>query len=232
MKEDLTVILETVVNKIDVVLDVKDIQANKIFLCNTLHLTLKKIITDSSGNRYKITEFKLNEYIVVEPYSGAPAQFTGLTVTCPSITYLHGAPATTNNEYNDIDADSREKTPLIWLLEKYEEDFFGRESSVERNSRFRLFFLDETNETEWTSKEQHTNVIQPLMNLCDAFVEVIEKDRTFKTLEVYTKIPRVKFGVYRDNHGNERKIMDEDFSGIELSASFEKFKSYKCKTNC
>lgn len=232
MKEDLTVIIEEKVEAIIVVLDVVDIVGMKIFLCNTLHLTLKKLIEDSAGNLYKITDFKLNEWIEVAPYSGAPAQFDSETVVCPSICYFHGSPASVNNEYLDKDADTRDKTPLIWLLENYEEDFYGRESSLERNSRFRLFFLDETDEAEWTNKEHHTNVVQPLINLSEAFIQVMSNDRRYKTIEIFQQRPRVRFGKYRDDQGNERKILDENFSGIELSASFERFKTYKCKINC
>lgn len=234
MQKDLSVIFEEQIAKINLILTVKDIQGGRIYLCETLHLTLKKLISDSSGNLYMITDFLLNEWIDVMPYAGAPAVFVSETVKCPEICFFSGAPASINNEYLDKEADTRDKTPLIWLLENYEEDFFGRESSVERKSRFRLFLLDETDEVEWTSKQHHTNVIQPLMNLCDKLVEVFQDDRTFKTIEIFTKIPRVRFGKYVDSHGNERKIIDEDFSGIELAASFEKFKTYKCNilNNC
>jgi len=231
MNKDLSVIIDEVVQKIDLSLDVLSIVGAKIFLCNTLHLTIGKIIQDSIGNQYKIIDFLLNEWIEVVPYSGAPDPFDDSVVICPKICYFSGAPASLNVEYLDKEADTRDKTPLIWLLENYEEDFFGRESSIERTSRFHLFFLDENDEVEWTTKEHHTLVLQPLENLIDAFIQVIENDRTFKTIEVFTKIPRARFGKYRDDRGNERKILDENFSGIELSASFQKFKSTKCK-NC
>lgn len=232
--KDLSVIFEDQIAKIDLVLNVIDVQGARIFLCDTLHLTTKKLITDSFGNLYKITDFLLNEWIDVVAYNGAPDQFNSETVKCPEICFFSGAPASINNEYIDKETDTRDKTPLIWLLENYEEDFFGRESSVERKSKFRLFFLDETDEVEWTSKQHHTFVIQPLINLCERFIEIFENDRTFKTIDVFTKIPRVRLGVYVDNQGNDRKIIDEDFSGIELSASFEKFKTYKCNiiNNC
>lgn len=232
MKKDLALIIEEKVDAINIVLDVVNIVGTRIYLCNTLHLTLRKLIKDSSDNLYKITDFKLNDWIEVEPYSGSPAQFDSESLECPAICFFTGAPASLNNEYLDKDSDTRDKTPLVWLLENYTEDFKGRESSIERTSRFRLFFLDENNEEEWITKEHHTNVVQPLINLSEAFIDVLAEDRKFKTIEIFTQIPRVRFGKYRDDHGNERKIIDENLSGIELSASFEMFKSYKCKNNC
>lgn len=231
MRKDLTVLIKEKVDSINVVLDVIDIQSDVIYLCNTLHLTIGKIIEDPLGSKYKIVDFLLNEWIKVVPYSGAPAQFVGVTVTCPEIHYFHGAPQTFNEEYNTKNASTREKTPVIWLLEHFEEDFFGRERSIERKSKFRVFFLDETNEEEWTAEQHHLLVIQPLMNLSDAFVNEFAKDKTFKTIELFTERPRIKFGKYVDDRGNERKIVDENFSAVELSAAFEKFKSTKCK-NC
>jgi hypothetical protein len=227
--KDLTEILKEVVDKINLELNVIDIQGNKIFLCNTLHLAVEDIIEDGNSNKYQITEMTVNEFIVVIPVDGAPDPFNSSIVVCPPPVFLFGTPASTNNEYLALDADSAEKLPLIWLLENYEETFFGRESSIERRSAFRIFFLDETDEEEWLNKEHHQLVIQPMMNLCEAFIDAINADRTFKTFEQVTKIPRVRFGVYRTNQGNERKIIDENISGVELAASFEKFKTYNCK---
>ena len=227
--KDLTEIIGEVIDNINLTLNVESIVGNKIFLCETLHLTVLKIVEDSVGNQYKIIDFLNDEWIEVEPIGASPDPFDDSVVICPSITYLYGTPSSVSNEYVDLDAETRKKTPFIWLLENYDEEFFGAESSIERNSSIRCFFMDETDEVKWTNSEHHRLVIQPMQNLTDAFVSSIKSDPLFKTFSTYSQKPRVRFGVYVENKGNESKIFDEDLSGCELKGNFER---YKCSKKC
>lgn len=229
MERDFVDIVEDVVNDINLTLDVKSVVGPRINLCDTLFLTKLKIITDESGNQYKITDFLDNEWIEVEVIGASPFPYVGSVVICPDINYQHGTPSSTNEEYLDMDAETFEKMPLVWLLEPYDEVFFGLESSVERDSKFTIFFLDETDEAQWLNTEHHRLVIKPQSNLRSAFIKVIENAPLFKTYASYNQKPRARFGVFVQNVGPDKKIINEDLSGVELTAGIERF---KCSTEC
>lgn len=229
--KDFTLILGELIDAIDLTIQVESVVADKVFLCKTLFLRELRIIEDEFGNEYTVTDVLNDEWITVDPIGGAPSPFTGETVICPDITYLFGSPSSTNSEYSGIEVDSGDKTPLIWLLENYTEKLFGRMSSFEREVSPRLFFMDETDEEDWSNEEHHAFSIQPMMNLADEFLLTVKKNRKFKRLEDTGMIPRARFGRYVDNRGNEKTIIDEYFSGVELQPTLIKYKETSC-INC
>lgn len=227
--EDLTEIVKNIVDSIDLSIDVNSIVGNKLFVCETLQLTIGKIVTNQSNDEYIVIDFLNNEWIEVEPYGATINPFDDTVVNAPDVTYFYGTPASVNNEYLQIDARTKKKTSFIWLLENYEEEFGGAESSIERKSKFKLFFLDEANEPKWINAEHHRFVIQPMNNLIKAFTNAISENPIFKNFTTVSTKPRARFGVYTVNKGNTKKIIDEDLSGSELSIDLEKF---KCKNYC
>ena len=227
--EDLTEIVKSIVESIDLSINVNSIVGNKLFVCETLQLTIGKIVTNQVGDEYIVTNFLNNTWLEVSPYGATTDPFDDTIVIAPDVTYFYGTPASVNNEYLQIDARTKKKTSFIWLLENYDEEFGGVESSIERNSKFRLFFLDEANEPKWTNSEHHSLVIQPMMNLINAFTDAISENPIFKNFTTVSTKPRARFGVYTVNKGNTKKIIDEDLSGSELSIDLEKF---KCKNYC
>lgn len=227
--DDLTEIVKGIVEDIDLNISISSIVADKLFVCNTLQLTIGKIVKNQAGDEYTIIAFLNNKWLQVAPVGGSPVPYADTIVVAPDVTYFHGTPASVNNEYQQIESEAKRKTSFVWLLENYDEEFGGAESSVERNSKFRLFFLDEANEPKWTNEEHHRLVVQPQNNLIKAFTDAITANPLFKTWSTVSQKPRSRFGVYIENKGNAKKIIDEDLSGAELTINLEKF---KCKNNC
>lgn len=227
--EDFAKIIEEKVQEIDLQLRVTSQQGNKLFVCRTLFLTPKYEVQDTQGNEYKVTDFLNNEWIEVTPIGEAPDPFNDDFVICPDVFYMHGTPRSVNDEYDSIRVDTKEKTPMIWLNENYRERPGGRESSIEREVTPQLFFLEETNEEDWNNGEHHRLAIQPMSNLVDEFLKTFKNDRRFKRLDFIEKVPRPRFGVYVNEQGNTDKIIDEDFSAVEVQPTLIKYKeSCKC----
>ncbi len=221
-------IIEGIISQIDLNLTVKSTDGQVIELCDTLHITVGKIVKDELGNEYRVTDIVFNESITVVPIGSAPL-FSGSTVVAPEITFLHGSPISTNEEYNKVlDRDSLKKTPFIWLLESYEYENGSRDSSIVASYSARLFFLD-LYYREWLNDEHNELAIKPMENLVRAFKNVIETDYSFKTLESFRSRVRPRFGVEVANKGSRDKIINEDLSGVEVNMSIELFDLSICK---
>ena len=221
-------IIEGIISQIDLNLTVKNTDGQIIELCDTLHITVGKIVKDELGNEYRVTDIVFNESITVVPIDSAPL-FSGSTVVAPEITFLHGSPISTNEEYNKVlDRDSLKKTPFIWLLESYEYENGSRDSSIVASYSARLFFLD-LYYREWLNDEHNELAIKPMENLVQAFKNVIETDYSFKTLDSFRSRVRPRFGVEVANKGSRDKIINEDLSGVEVNMSIELFDLSICK---
>ncbi len=221
-------IIEGIISQIDLNLTVKSTDGQVIELCDTLHITVGKIVKDELGNEYRVTDIVFNESITVVPIDSAPL-FSGSTVVAPEITFLHGSPISTNEEYNKVlDRDSLKKTPFIWLLESYEYENGSRDSSIVASYSARLFFLD-LYYREWLNDEHNELAIKPMENLVRAFKNVIETDYSFKTLDSFRSRVRPRFGVEVANKASRDKIINEDLSGVEVNMSIELFDLSICK---
>lgn len=229
MANNLVDIVKGIVSSIDLNLTVISITTDTVFLCSTIHVTVGSTVGDGLGNSYMVTDLMDNAFIKVVPIGGAPAQFAGVVVVAPSVTVLHGSPASTNNEYLDIEQVSRDKTPFIWLLESYEYEQGSPDSSVLAKFDARLFFLDLTF-LKWDNDEHNDLSIKPMENLQTAFKEVIDNDFTFKRLGNYRVRVRPRFGVEVTNKGSDEKIINEDLSGVEVNMTIELYDLSIC--NC
>lgn len=227
MESNLVDIIKSIVEQINTNLPVLSIDGEKIYLCNTLHLTIGKTIKDATDKEYKIKEFKINEYIVVEPF-GHTDPFTGAVVVAPSLTFLHGDPKSTNNEYQQLSNRTSAKTPFIWLVESYSANNTRRDSAVDLSFSARVFLLDWANTPKWTNTEHNDNVIKPMENLLRVFLQVIDDDYNFKRLDTPRIDVRPRFG---DPIGDPTNlIIDEDLSGIDVSFNLEVYDAGQCCT--
>jgi len=231
MTVNLVDIVRQIIDRIDLNIDVKSIVGNRIYVCDTMHITIGKVITDEFGNEYRVTDFSFNEWIEVEPKDGAPDPIVTSYIVAPSILYLHGSPSSTNNEYAKISNRTLAKTPFIWLLVSYEYDLLPADSSLVASYNARLFFMDWANTPKWKNDQHNDLVIKPMENLSNAFIKVIEDDYTFKRLEAYTKRPRPRFGVEITDKGSDKTIIHENLSGIDLSVKLEMYDTTLCCNN-
>jgi hypothetical protein len=81
---------------------------------------------------------------------------------------------------------------------------------------------------KWRNDQHNDLVIKPMENLSEAFVNVIQNDYTFKTLEAYIRRPRPRFGVEISDKGSDKTIIHENLSGIDLSLTLEMYNTKLC----
>lgn len=228
MDSNLVDIVRQLIERIDLNINVNSIIGNKIFVCNTMHVTLGKIVKDEFGNEYRVIDFSFNEWIEVEPIGVSPNPFNSTVIVAPSILFLHGSPSSTNNEYALISNRTLSKTPFIWLLVSYDYDTLPADSSIVASYNARLFFMDWANVPKWKNDQHNNLVIKPMENLSKAFTDVIEADYTFKRLEAFTRRPRPRFGVEITDKGSDKTIIHENLSGIDLSLKLEMYNTALC----
>jgi hypothetical protein len=188
--------------------------------CRTKYARIGKPITDISGNEFLITDIDPDLFIKAGNADGL--------LFLPKPFFISGTRIATNREWTLAEqGDLLKKTPLIWLLHDLRYFKYGRESVYEWESDIRIFFIDETNNADYYTKDHIENVVEPMSELANLFIESINKNRSYKTIESFEVINFTRFGVEESN-GYVKNILDANLSGIELRINLVKYKE-NCK---
>lgn len=227
MSKEITNIVGTLVDQIDNTLSgVYEPSTGRTLVCKTKWARVGKTILNASDEAYKIKELQEDEWIIGDPVDPTSPPLEG-TLYLADPFYISGTKMATNREWTISDSNMSNKTPLAWLLELIRIQKFGRESALEFNTSLRLFFLDETDITNYYTKDHRDNVVEPMSKLADEFLKVIQEDRQFETIEDYELITFSRFGVETDR-GMFENILDANLSGVELRVDLKRFK-INCK---
>jgi hypothetical protein len=188
--------------------------------CRTKYARIGKPITDISENEFLITDIDPDLFIKAGNADGL--------LFLPKPFFISGTRIATNREWTLAEqGDLLKKTPLIWLLHDLRYFKYGRESVYEWESDIRIFFIDETNNADYYTKDHIENVVEPMSELANLFIESINKNRSYKTIESFEVINFTRFGVEESN-GYVKNILDANLSGIELRINLVKYKE-NCK---
>jgi VCBS repeat-containing protein len=155
---------------------------------------------------------------------------TNNEATLPTPLFYHGTIIAGTNELTNIRNHETESKPIIYLLEQFDETYFNEESSYDRISNLRLFFLLDSS-SSWETPEHYTKVINPIRTLVNYFIDtVIKGNKLFDSEEIQEidTTTRVRFGVYTSDRGTLVKALNEDYSGIEIRFSLPMFKPNVC----
>lgn len=209
-------IVREIVNQMSFDITVNAVDNYTLSVCKTITLKGGETVTDSDGNAYLVTSVVNNKQIVLFPVAHLNP-FAGLTLfTQLGATYIQGKWISVNNEYLQIDLQSQNKTPLIWLVRGYEEKRPDWKTGIKLESEPLLYFLTESDNTAWLNDEVDENAIIPMQNLADLFVETARKSGMFTQIKGERYVDEIRFGVKRGDKGNERRILSDDLSGIGL----------------
>jgi len=197
--------------------------------CQLKWARVGKIVMDpETGNSFMIVSILENEGLILEPLptnpTGEPA---GNILLLPNPFYLSGTKIAANNEWSKVSNSLLVKTPIVWLLELIRFKSYGRESTIDFESELRLFFLDETNVTQYYTSDHRLNVVSPMTQLALEFIETIGSFRQYQTVDQYEIITFSRFGVEQDQ-GVFKNILDANLSGVELRLTLTKYKQ-NCK---
>ena len=192
-------------------------------VCNTKWSRKDKMLIVGI-DAFIIEEVEPNEWIKVSQVP--PPIFEGEALL-PVPFYIHGTKKATNREWTLASNNLLNKTPIIWLLGTLNYKQFGRESTLDFESSLRIFFLDETDAANYYTTDHETNVVYPMEQLAMEFIETINRDRNYKTIEDWEIIEFTRFGVEQEN-GMFQNILDANLSGVELRIKLTKYKE-NCK---
>jgi len=130
-------------------------------------------------------------------------------------------------EWTLADSNLENKLPLIWLLEVISETGYGRGSSLEKDIETRLFFLDETDPSQYYTKDHREQVVVPMQKLMLELLKQIDEDRMYQSVENYRYKTFSRFGVEQET-GVIENILDANLSGVALELTLSRYKQ-NCK---
>lgn len=143
--------------------------------------------------------------------------------------FITGTKLATNNEWTIASNDLNQKLPLIWLLEVIDETGYGEESIFEREINARLFFLDETDPSQFYTKDHREKVVKPMQQLMFDFIETINTMTEFAPVEQFNYRTFSRFGTETDK-GVLQNVLDANLSGVALDIRITRYKENFC--NC
>ena len=222
--EDITrIVKREVIDKMNKKLVIKSITGNSIVCCNVKWSRIGKSITDENGIEYKIVSVDYDEHIL-----GLDKPFTGTLAVLKPVLFLHGTPKEVNIEWGKLSKNESEKIPLIWLVEPVDETPYGRGAGLERESNWRVVFIENYDARNWTIKDIHSNRAQSLVNLKEEFMNAVEKNPIFKPIDRQDTRYLNKLGS-EGAQGFEKDILNANLTALDLRVTVPIYKTYK---NC
>jgi len=215
--------------KVDKVISNQDFTA-ELETCNTGYLQPCKYI-EIDGNEYQIKEVIHNERIILSS-GGDTINHIPFEFEAYPIHYFHGKAIDTNAELDMVD-DKDTITPLVYFTEIYTDRFYPNDELVERTVDIRMFFLTSANYDDWKTADHYTGAILPMRNLVYNFIEILEKSKLIgKFASYYDLTNHAKFGIFLLRKGAEKRIFDDNYSGVEFSVRLPILKDMTCESYC
>lgn len=183
------------------------------------------------GNPYTIKEvnYSLNILTVTDETGTTPITVTEFNLYEPY--FFHGTPIETGAELMPIN-DASKKTPMIWVMDGFTDtDDEDAESTTDRISKPRIFFLTQCNFNKVTN-QLHDEYERPMRSLKNSFEKAIKNEwALFDTIDWKVDVIAYnKFGVYIQNKGVPDSLFADQLSGIEIQPSFNILKNGDCLT--
>jgi hypothetical protein len=223
MINELSNIVQNIVFAMDYSIQgVYSVDDEKTYACQTKWARVGKIVWNNN-QKFLVESLEEDEWLVGQH----DTQVLDGTIYLPQPIFIHGTKKATNREWTILNKNVTSKTPIIWLLGSLNYKQFGRESTIDIESSLRIFFLDETDVTNYYTADHVTQVVYPMEQLAMEFINTINKNRNFKTIEDWEIIEFTRFGVEQEN-GMFQNILDANLSGVELRITLTKYKE-NCK---
>lgn len=226
---DATIEIQDIIDKIDNTIDGKyDAVTGKTFFCHTKWARKGKHIKDSNGVIFIIDDVENDEWIIATQVVVSDPVIN-LDGVCELQTpfFITGTKLATNREWTIADINLENKLPLIWMLEIINETGYGNGYSIEREINTNLFFLDETDASQYYTVDHRKQVVVPMSNLMNEFIKTVSKMPSWQTIDQYTYKTFSRFGVEQDT-GVVENILDANLSGLSLNVNLIKFRA-NCK---
>ena len=223
-------IIKAIITAIGTELKISSVTDSTLFVCDTTGwVTINKVIT-IDGLNYKVIDLDYNVSITVEPFEHTTAVPLDTTVINQhEITCFHGEPASVNEEYELKDEYTSDKTPFVWLFESYDYGVGAVDSAFAAEFNPKIFLLDWTQAQQWNNDQHNNYVVKPMENLAKMITDYVKKRYDFKTPSNTRIKTHTRFGTQLKHRGDNKKIIDEDLSGVELDIDLKLYNLDICK---
>lgn len=227
-KKDTFALLEPIINTIDnsiIINSIVDLTGGKYTLniCNTKWITIGATVT-IGANEYKVIDFILNESVTVTG-TVLPVLLT-FNISIPF--KFAGTIIATNEELSNINFTWK-KFPMVYLHEIVREKHNNNpELKLDRDSECDLYFLVDSNNPKWLTKDHKKYAINPMRSLLFALIDALNKSKQVGLIDSYDVFDHAKFGVYFADKGHTKKIFNDDLSGTQLRITIPFLKGIDC----
>ena len=200
-------------------------------MCNTWHqVPLCDVTYD--GKIYRVIDVEHNVKVVIQDINavGAPSQ-VDFVVAAPK--FLHGTLLDVNNE-TFYQEQTEDIFPLIYLFEKYTEDYEHRVTTLVKTSRLRMFQFAETPQepTDWKIDDHYEKVILAMKSLTREMVRFFQKSKFIGIFDAHTEENWKDFGIIKGNSGEKELLFNAYCSGVELRIDIPFKRNNDCSNFC
>ena len=209
--------------EIDSVVDNGNTQT--LTICNTYWIR-KFLPVTIDGITYVVDSFIKNTSITIPKNLTTQPLVTVDSFILQAPFYFHGTAISVNNEWIRENNEDN-KYPLIYLVESMTEFIYDRDSSKEKDSPLRIFFLDSFASNDDEVDAHYTNVIAPLISMKSKFVDLLNNSPEIDPFD-YNITNRVKVGVETTNKGNTSQIFGDPLDGVEFVSTVTFNRDFSC----
>lgn len=199
-----------------------------LLCCDIYHAQPSRHVT-IGGNDYKIVSIDdVSSTITVT----GTVVITATTFNLYTPFFFSESPINIDNTLKAIPLEEN-KTPMVYMLLKYSEDYDDdefEELNVERKSTFTLYFLTQSYPASWLIGDFMTNAVKPMERLMQNFEQQLKNNiKMFDMVDARnsgTVNPR--FGVYINNKGDLKSYTADDLSGTQMDFNLNIFRDRSC----
>jgi hypothetical protein len=234
MRDIYDLVQDEIFNKININIEVinASILTNGVQIvsfCSNKWLRVGQFLTDSNNKQWKIILIDSNGNVSIKKPQGATGVKSLDVLKVISPKFLFGTHISANNEYTLKQRKTNDLLPLIWLVENIREKEYGRDSSIERDSNLRFFFLDDIDPKNQLNEDFRKNAVTPMLALKDEFLNVIQNNSIFVPYTSVDIRTITRFGNEKES-GAFENILNDNLSGVELNITLNVYRNNKC--NC
>jgi hypothetical protein len=193
----------------------------------TWWLSLNMFVT-IGGNPYQITAFDINVSITVKSVGPTIIPVPGTSpLNAPQ--FIHGTLKMANNDV-DAQPDRTVLCPFVYLFEIIrDKKNTDEESTIDRETEVRLFFLNSVDSSNWLTADHYTNFVYPMQQMVDLFISKIKDSALFTFNLDYDTTALINVS---EQGNQEKSIFDCNLSGIELRLFAEIRENLSCTNQC
>lgn len=193
--------------------------------CNTHYINKYRIIL-VNGIEVKVTSFIKDESFSFSFPTGVEIPDTITEIKIKPFHFFYGTTTSASAEVSKI-KNIKDKVPFVWLYAVYSDIVDRSLNKTLKESRIKLFALDQCNYKDWLDIDHHNNVIVPLNEYLNGLLEHLEKYKGVREIGSVENTGRANFGRYV-NEGHVEKIFDENLSGVQSDIEIKYLVNKKC----